>query len=172
MLSELELVNHLDNILVEKLKFQTYPELTITSKHLDLQKMINQDQFRIDLASINHIDGSIHFFEAETQLHAKHPIMYRNFCDYCYLLCPDEQFDLLDSVTKRQQLSWANETGVGIITISNKGALRIRLHAKQQSLLPEVRKEVIRMMNKRYRIRFSTLPLWERSRSSHLGLEA
>lgn len=172
MLNELDLVNHLENVLVEKLKFQTYPELTVTSKYLDLQKMINQDQLRIDLAAINQIDGSIHFFEAETQLHTKHPVMYRKFCDYCYLICPDEQFDLLDSATKRQQLSWADETGVGIITISNKGALRVRLHAKQQPLKPEIRKEVIRMMNKRYRIRFSTIPLWERSRRSHPRLEA
>lgn len=164
LLTEIELVNHLEDVLVDKLQFQTYTELTITSKHLDLQTMINQEQLRIDLAGINFIDSSIHFFEAETELHAKHPIMYRSFCDYCYLLCPDETFDLLPSVTKRQQLSWADETGIGIITVSKEGALRVRLHAKQQSLLPEVRTEVIRMMNKRYRIRFSTLPLWERAR--------
>ena len=172
MLSEKELITCLDDILVEQLHFQTYSELQITSKHLDLQKMINQDRFRIDLAAINRIDGSVHFFEAESQLHIKHPVMYRKFCDYCYLICPDEQFDLLDSVTKRQQLSWADETGVGILTISNNGALRVRLHAKQQPLKPEIRKEVIRMMNKRYRIRYSTIPLWERSRRSHPRLEA
>ena len=79
---------------------------------------------------------------------------------------------MLDSVTKRQQLSWADETGVGVITISKDGALRVRLYAEQQSLKTEVRKEVIHMMNKRFRIRFSTLPLWERSRSKHLKLEA
>ncbi len=167
MLTELELVNHLDNILVEKLKFQTYPELTITSKHLDIKKMVKQDQIRIDLAAINQIEGSVYFFEAETQLHIQHPAIYRNFCDYCYLVCPDEQFDMLDSVTKRQQVSWADETGVGVITFSKEGALRVRLYADQQPLKSEVRKEVIRVMNKRYRIRFSTVPLWERSRKKH-----
>ncbi len=172
MLSEKELISSLDNILIEKLHFQTYSELQLTSKHLDLQKLINQDRLRIDLAAIHQIDSSIQFFEAETQLHINHPAMYRYFCDYCYLVCPEEQFDMLDSVTKRQQLSWADETGVGVITISKDGALRVRLYAEQQSLKTEVRKEVIHMMNKRFRIRFSTLPLWERSRSSHSKLEA
>ncbi|MFX0126074.1 MAG: hypothetical protein ACFFAE_20805 [Candidatus Hodarchaeota archaeon] len=167
MQTEEELVNHLEDVLIDKLKFQTYTELVITAKHLDLQSMINQEQLRIDLAGINSTDSTIHFFEAETQLHVKHPIMYRNFCDYCYLLCPEEVFDSLPSVTKREQVSWAEEAGLGIITGSKEGAFRIRLHAKQQTLLPEVRKEVIRMMNKRYRIRFSTLPLWERSRKSY-----
>ena len=171
MLTELELINHLDNILVEKLKFQTYPELTIKNKHLNIKKMVKQDQIRIDMAAINQIDSSIYFFEAETQLHIQHPAIYRNFCDYCYLVCPDEQFDMLDSVTKRQQLSWADETGVGIITFSKEGALRVRLYADQQPLKPEVRKEVLRLMNKRYRIRFSTFPLWERSPSCRLKSE-
>ncbi|UCG03400.1 MAG: hypothetical protein JSW11_05290 [Candidatus Heimdallarchaeota archaeon] len=164
MQSEAELVNHLNDVIVDKLKFQTYPELTITSKHLDLQKMIKQDQLRIDLAAINQLDSSIYFFEAETELHVKHPAMYCNFCDYCYLVCPDEAFDSLPSETKRQQVSWAEETGLGIITISKEGALRKRLSAKQQSLVPEVRKDILRMMNKRYRIRFSSVPLWKRSR--------
>jgi hypothetical protein len=164
MLTEEELVHYLENVLVDMLQFLTYIELQITSKHLDLQKMIKQDQFRIDLAGINSVDSSIYFFEAETQLHVKHPVMYRLFCDYCYLLCPDEAFDSLPSETKRQQLSWAEDSGIGILTASKEGALRKRLGAKQQSLAPEVRNEVLRMMNKRFRIRFSTIPLWQRSR--------
>ncbi len=167
MQTEEELVNHLEDVLVDKLQFQTYSELTITSKHLNLQSMINQEQCRIDLAAVNALDSSIYFFEAETQLHAKHPVMYRSFCDYCYLVCPDETFDQLPSETKRQQLTWAEEAGIGIITGSKDGALRIRLYAKLQKLLPEVRKEIIRMMNQRYCIRFSTLPLWEKSRKKH-----
>ncbi|MFX1283117.1 MAG: hypothetical protein ACFFB5_05650 [Promethearchaeota archaeon] len=172
MLSEKELIIRLETILVKQVHFQTYLELQITSKHLDLQRMIDQEQFRIDLAAISQIDSSIHFFEAETQLHLQHPVLYRKFCDYCYLVCPEEQFEILDSITKKQQLSWAEETGVGIITISKEGALRVRLHAKKQLILPEVRKEVIRAMNKRYHIHFSTLPLWERSRNSHSKGEA
>lgn len=164
MLSETELVHHLENILVEKMKFQTYQELTINSKHLDLQNMINQDQCRIDLAAINHFDASIHFFEAENQIHTHHPAMYSQFCDYCYLLCPDEQFDVLDVTTKKQQMSWAASAGIGIITISKRGDLRVRLQAKQQSLRSEVREEVLRVMNKRYRIRSSTVPLWKKTR--------
>ncbi|MFX0013244.1 MAG: hypothetical protein ACFFB2_02745 [Promethearchaeota archaeon] len=171
MLTEIELINHLEDVLVDKLQFQTYPELTVTSQHLDLQKLINQDQFRIDLAAINRIDSSIHFFEAETQLHIKHPALYRIFCDYCYLICPEEQFDLLDSVTKRQQLSWADEIGIGILTISEKGSLRGRLRSKQQLLKPEIRKEVLHVMNKRYRIRFVTQPLWERSHKNQSNVE-
>lgn len=166
MLTEEELVNHLENVLVDKLKFLTYIELQITSKYLDLQKLIKQDQLRIDLAAVHQIDSSIYFFEAETTLHIKHPEMYRNFCDYCYLICPDEAFDSLPSEIMRQQLSWAEESGIGIITASKEGALRKRLGAKQQSLAPEVRNEVLRMMNKRFRIRFSTLPLWQRSRKN------
>lgn len=171
--TESELIIHLDNILVEKLKFQTYTELQITSKYLDIRKLTptKQEQIRIDLAAINQIDSSIYFFEAEIQLHAQHPTIYQEFCDFCYLLCPNEQFDYLDSVTKHQQLSWAETQGIGIITMSNQGALRIRLRAKRQKLSPEVRKEVLRVMNKRYRIRFPTLPLWERSKNHHSKME-
>ncbi|MFX0150433.1 MAG: hypothetical protein ACFFAJ_06610 [Candidatus Hodarchaeota archaeon] len=166
------MVNYLDAILVEKIQFQTYIELQITSKHLDLPKMINQEKFRIDLAAINKIDASIHFFEAETQLHIQHPLIFKNFCDYCYIVCPDVQFDLLDSITTRQQLNWAKKAGIGIISISDDGALRIRLSALQQQLKPVVRKEVIRIMNTRYRIRFTTIPLWERSRKTQPVLES
>ena len=171
--SEEELVNHLDNILVDKLKFQTYNELQITSKFVDIQNLTptKQNQLRIDLAAICQIDGSIHFFEAETQIHTQHPTIYTQFCDYCYLLCPEEQFDFLDSVTKKQQISWAEEEGIGVITISKEGALRVRLHAKLQDLKIEIRKEVIRMMNKRFKIRFPTRPLWERTRNPHSNLE-
>jgi hypothetical protein len=166
MLSEEELVNHLEDVLVDRLQFLTYIELQITSKHLDLQKMIKQSQLRIDLAAIHQLDSSIYFFEAETQFHIKHPEMYRHFCDFCYLVCPVEAFDSLPSETKRQQLTWAEDSGIGIITVSKEGALRKRLSAKQQSLTLEVRKEVLRMMNKRFRIRFSTLPLWQISRKN------
>ncbi|MFX0206682.1 MAG: hypothetical protein ACFFDT_11915 [Candidatus Hodarchaeota archaeon] len=166
MLTKEELIDHLEDVLVDKLHFLTYIELQITSKHLDLQKMIKQDQLRIDLASIHQLDSSIYFFEAETQLHIKHPEMYRDFCDYCYLVCPDEAFDSLPSETKRQQLSWAEDSGIGIITVSKEGALRKRLGARQQSLTEEIRKEILRMMNKRFRIRFSTIPLWQRSRKN------
>jgi hypothetical protein len=172
LLTEKELINHLDSILVEKIKFQTYVELQITSKHLDLPKIINQDQFRIDLAGINQLDASLYFFEAETQLHIQHPNIYKNFCDYCYCVCPDEQFDLLDSITKKQQLLWAKESGIGVVTISDEGALRVRLHAKQQLLSQVVRKEIIRVMNTRFRIRFSTKPLWERSHKNQATLRA
>ncbi|MFX1515741.1 MAG: hypothetical protein ACFFC6_05485 [Promethearchaeota archaeon] len=167
MISEEELVNFLEDILIEKFKFQTYRELTITSKYLDLQAIINQDQMRIDLAAISFIDGSIYFFEAEREFHVKHPAMYTHFCDYCYLLCPDDAFDDLPWTPKKQQLSWAEETGIGILTSSGEGAFRNRLGAKlQEDLSPEIRKEVLRMMNKRYRIRFNTLPLWKRSRKN------
>ncbi len=165
--SEEVLTTHLDNILVEKLKFQTYTELQITSKFVNIENLTptKQNQLRIDLAAISQIDGSIHFFETETQIHTQHPTIYTEFCDYCYLLCPEEQFDFLDSVTKRQQLSWAEEEGIGVVTISKEGALRVRLHAKLQDLKPEIRKEVIRVMDKRFKIRFPTRPLWERTRN-------
>ncbi len=171
--TESDLIINLDNILVEKLKFQTYTELQIVSKNLDIRKLTptKQEQLRIDLAAINQVDGSIYFFEAENQIHTQHPSIYREFCDFCYLLCPDEQFDYLDSITKQQQLSWAETQGIGIITISNQGALRVRLNAKRQKLSLEVRKEVLRVMNKRYRIRFPTFPLWERSKNNHSKIE-
>ena len=100
MLSEKQLVDYLDKILVDQIQFQTYFELQITNKHLDLAEIVDQDLIRIDLAGINQIDGSIHFFEAETQLHVQHPAIYRKFCDYCHLVCPDSQLDQLDTQTK------------------------------------------------------------------------
>ncbi|MFX0170599.1 MAG: hypothetical protein ACFE9L_01635 [Candidatus Hodarchaeota archaeon] len=158
--------------MVEKIQFQTYTELQITFKHIDLPEMINQEKIRIDLAGINKIDTSIHFFEAETQLHIQLPLIFKNFCDYSYIVCPDVQFDLLDSVTKRQQLIWAKKAGIGIISILDDGTLRIRLPALQKQLKPVIRKEVIQIMNKMFRIRFNTLPLWERSHKTQSTLES
>ena len=164
MLTEKQLIDHLDRILTDQILFQTYVELQITNKHLDLAEIVDQELIRIDLAGINQIDGSIHFFEAETQLHVQHPAIYRKFCDYCYLVCPDSAIDQLDTITKQEQFKWANEIRLGIITISEEGKLRIRAHANQQNLDPIIRKEVLRAMNKRFKIRFDTVPLWERTR--------
>lgn len=168
MLTEKLLIEHLDKVLTNKIQFQTYTELQITSKYLDvseiLSEIVDQEQIRIDLAGINQYDGSIHFFEAETQLHVQHPAIYRKFCDYCYLVCPDSQFDLLDTITKQEQFSWATEIGLGIITISEEGKLRVRVHANRQNLDPIIRKEVLRLMNKRFKIRFDTVPLWQKTR--------
>ena len=164
MLTEKQLVENLDKILIDQIQFQTYSELQITNKHLDLAEIIDQELIRIDLAGINQTDGSIHFFEAETQLHVQHPAIYRKFCDYCYLVCPDTQFDQLDTITKQEQFNWANEIGLGIITISEEGKLRVRVHANQQKLDPIIRNEVLRVMNNRFKIRFNTIPLWKRTR--------
>jgi hypothetical protein len=164
MLSETQLVEYLDRILTNKIQFQTYYELQITNKHLDLAEIVNQDQIRIDLAGINQLDGSIHFFEAETQLHVQHPAIYLKFCDYCYLVCPDKQFDLLDTVTKQGQFEWAAEIGLGIITFTDEGNMRVRTHAKRQDLDSTIRKEVLNVMNKRFKIRSNTIPLWDRGR--------
>jgi len=166
LLSEKQILDNLDHILVEKLKFQTYLELQLNDLHIEIQNLThtNQKQIRIDLAGINQLDASIHFFEAETQLQISHPSIYRSFCDYCYLVCPDKQFDILDSVTKEQQISWAEKIGIGIITFSNNNEMRVRIQAKRQEMHSLIRKEVLRMMNDRYKIRFSTIPLWERTR--------
>ena len=51
-----------------------------------------------------------------------------------------------------------------IITISEKGKLRVRIHANRQELDPIIRKEVLRVMDKRFKIRFTTTPLWDRTR--------
>ena len=166
MLSEKQLVDYLDRILIDQIQFQTYVELQITNKHLDLAAIVDQDLIRIDLAGINQIDGSIHFFEAETQLHVQHPAIYRKFCDYCYLVCPDSQLDQLDTLTKQQQFDWANEIGLGIITFSEGGKMRVRVHANRQILDPIIRKEVLRVMNKRFKIRFDNIPLWDRTRGN------
>ena len=164
MLGEKQLVDRLDRILTDQILFQTYSELQITNKYLDLAEIVDQELIRIDLAGINQVDGSIHFFEAETQLHVQHPAIYRKFCDYCYLVCPDTAFDQLDTITKQEQFNWANEIKLGIITISEEGKMRIRAHANKQDLDPLIRKEVLRVMNKRFKIRFETIPLWERTR--------
>jgi len=164
MLTEKQLVEYLDKILTDKMHFQTYIELQITNKYLDLAEIVDQELIRIDLSGINQFDGSVHFFEAETQLHIQHPAIYRQFCDYCYLVCPESQFDRLDTKTKQQQMDWATEIGVGIITISEEGNLRVRIHANRQHFDPLIRKEVLRVMNKRFKIRVNTIPLWERAR--------
>ena len=167
MLTEKQLIDSLDHILVEELNFQTYLEFQMNDLHLDIQTLTEtkQKQVRIDLAGINRIDSSIHFFEAETQLHMSHPAIYTPFCDYCYLVCPAVQFDILDSVTKQQQITWAENSGIGVITFTAESEFQIRIQAKKQELLTHIRNEVIRRMNDRFKIRFTTIPLWERSRS-------
>jgi hypothetical protein len=165
MLSEKQLVEHLEQFLRDELAFQTYSELQVCSNgDLKISEKISQEQFRIDLAGVSQIDSSIYFFEAETQIHVNHPTIYKHFCDYCYLLCPDEQFELLNSNDLEKQLSWAREEGIGIITIGKKGKIRSRVHAIQQPLDSKIRKGIIDRMNKRYKIPFSTVPLWNRSR--------
>ncbi|MHA1978278.1 MAG: hypothetical protein ACW98F_04910 [Candidatus Hodarchaeales archaeon] len=167
MLSESQLVNKLELFLRDQIQFQTYTELQIgSSNQITISEKINQNQIRIDLAGICQLDSSIHFFEAETQVHVNHPTIYRQFCDYCYLLCPDEQFEVLNRKTLEEQLSWAREVGIGIISISKMGILRNRLPAIQQPLDPEIRKVILNVMNKRYNIPFSTIPLWNRSKVS------
>ena len=56
MLTEKQLVEYLDMILTDKIHFQTYLELQITNKYLDLAEIVDQDQIRIDLAGINQFD--------------------------------------------------------------------------------------------------------------------
>ena len=165
MLTEKQLVEKLENWLKDQLEFQTYTELQITNKNLDIAKILDNDQkqIRIDLCGISKIDSSIHFFEAETQLHMMHPTIYQHFCDYCYLICPDEQFSILDTETQEQQLNWAKEEGIGIISITEQGVKKVRTYAKKQELVPDVRKEVLRCMEQRTTIDFSTTPLWMRN---------
>ncbi|MFX0181885.1 MAG: hypothetical protein ACFE95_02285 [Candidatus Hodarchaeota archaeon] len=62
---------------------------------------------------------------------------------------------------------WAKKSGIGVATTSDEGTLRVRVHAKHQLLSQVVRKEIIRAMNTRFRIRFSTKPLRERSGKNH-----
>ncbi len=166
MLSEKQLVEHLDLFLRNQLSFQSYIELQISSSEdLKISEKIDQEQIRIDLAGISQIDSSIHFFEAETQIHVNHPTTYLQFCDYCYLLCPNEQFELLNGNTLEEQLVWAREVGIGIISISQKGEIRSRISAVQQPFDPDIREVILTHMNKRYKIPFSTIPLWKRSRA-------
>ncbi|MHA1994489.1 MAG: hypothetical protein ACW97Z_08125, partial [Candidatus Hodarchaeales archaeon] len=133
MLSENQLVTRLEFYLRDEVQFQTYTELQIeNSEHIRISEMVNQNLIRIDLAGICQLDSSIHFFEAETQIHVNHPTIYSQFCDYCYLLCPDEQFEILNGDTLEEQLSWAKEVGVGVISISREGKIRNRIPAIQQ----------------------------------------
>ncbi|MHA2106492.1 MAG: hypothetical protein ACXABU_03750 [Candidatus Hodarchaeales archaeon] len=165
MLSENQLVTRLEFYLRDEVQFQTYTELQIeNSEHIRISEMVNQNLIRIDLAGICQLDSSIHFFEAETQIHVNHPTIYSQFCDYCYLLCPDEQFEILNGDTLEEQLSWAKEVGVGVISISREGKIRNRIPAIQQPLDPEIREVIVNAMNKRYKIPFSTVPLWYRPR--------
>ncbi|MHA2136711.1 MAG: hypothetical protein ACW98G_02385 [Candidatus Hodarchaeales archaeon] len=165
MLSENQLVTRLEFYLRDEVQFQTYTELQIeNSEHIRISEMVNQNLIRIDLAGICQLDSSIHFFEAETQIHVNHPTIYSQFCDYCYLLCPDEQFEILNGDTLEEQLSWAKEVGVGVISISREGKIRNRIPAIQQRLDPEIREVILNAMDKRYKIPFSTVPLWYRPR--------
>ena len=161
---ETALLTQLDEILVSRWDFQTYVEFQITSKYLDLESMVGQANVRIDLAAIHPVDASIHFYEVESQFHIQHPQLYRPFCDYCYVVCPSEQFDYLPTETRDQQLQWARDAGVGVVTISKEGALHIRNRAQQQHMTVEIRQEVLRLMETRKSLQFPVQPLWERSR--------
>ncbi|MHA1214397.1 MAG: hypothetical protein ACTSPG_03830 [Candidatus Hodarchaeales archaeon] len=161
-MTEKELVEILNDILLEEQQYQTYLELQVTSKNINISKYIDKDRFRIDLAAINSLDGSIHFFEAETSLYINHPSIYRFFCDYTYLLCPEEALDEIDSTTRQQQLDWASNKGIGIITVSEDKKIRIQSQVSLHKMKPIIRSEILRLMDTRTKIPFPTVPLWER----------
>lgn len=107
----------LKNFLTNK-GFICAEELQLSSKILDLESMVGQKQIRIDLAAISPIDQKITFVEAESTLYVEHPQMYRNFCDYLYLLVPDEAIHSQSSQEFNEQLLWAKNHGIGVISTS------------------------------------------------------
>ncbi|MHA1974463.1 MAG: hypothetical protein ACTSW1_15805 [Candidatus Hodarchaeales archaeon] len=164
-MTEKELVSILQEFL-DNTHYQTYTELQVTSKNINIANYIDKDRFRIDLAAINSLDGSIHFFEAETSLYINHPSIYRFFCDYTYLLCPQEAFDEIDSTTRQQQLNWASDKGIGIVTVSESRDIKIYSQVRLHKMKPIIRNEILRIMNNRTQIPFSSIPLWQRKINS------
>ena len=108
---------------------------------------------RIDLAAIHPLDGSISFFEAETALHLNHPTTYVGLADYVWSVIPEAQWTGTTNDLREEQISYANNHGVGIITckeiVSGRGEVEIRINAKKQDIIQSARQAVITRCKKR-----------------------
>ncbi len=116
--------------------FLTVKELQLTDKYLNIalltQKVRKQRRVRIDLAAYHPLDQSIHFIEAESDLHVFHPTLYARFAHHVYLLCPEESITRHEPELVRQQFRYAKEWGMGIITINHEGKIRSLVDSRRR----------------------------------------
>ncbi|MFQ5976542.1 MAG: hypothetical protein ACE5OZ_00245 [Candidatus Heimdallarchaeota archaeon] len=125
----------------------TFRELTITRNLLDMAALSDTAvQKRIDLAGLNKYDGQICFFEAEREFTVKHPLTYRSFCDFCYLLAPATTYRELPEAIREEQVEWAAKEGLGIVLIEEDGRIHLVTSAKRNILSREVRTAVRSIM--------------------------
>ncbi|MFQ5976755.1 MAG: hypothetical protein ACE5OZ_01335 [Candidatus Heimdallarchaeota archaeon] len=146
-LNEGELVEFLASDL-EASGHLTFREVTLTRSLLDMAALGDTPvQKRIDLAALNKYDGQILFLEAEREFTVKHPLSYRPFADFTYLVAPMTAYREVPEQVRQEQVTWAQAEGLGIILVEGDGRSEVLVSAKRNpQLSPEVRGAVRAMM--------------------------
>lgn len=125
----------------------TFQELTLTRSLLDMTTLSDSStQKRIDLAGLNKYDGQVLFFEAEREFTVKHPLTYRSFCDFCYMLAPAAAYQELPKALREEQIAWAEKEGLGIVLVEENEQFQIIVSAQRNLLSSEVRTAVRSIM--------------------------
>ncbi len=141
---ELDLTNFLDDFL-RKMGFLTKKEFQFTTKYLNIPNLANTisdndiSQLRIDLLAIfphkDDKDLELYFFETESSFFVTHPTVYRLCADYVYLLMPADVLKKHSPLYIEQQIKWAQQEGIGIITVDlEQQQLTLLQTAQRQSI--------------------------------------
>lgn len=143
-MDENELCLHVANFL-RKNFFNIYFEVEINNKSdIDIPNITTgQTKVRIDLAAWSRLDSSITFFEAERNLFAKHPIIYKPFADYVYLVCPYDSITSVSKEMKKTQFELLKLNMLGLIAVKNSGELLEIILPKKLKMDPNIRQVVI-----------------------------
>ena len=134
------LLHHLSN-----LDYHATTELVLNSNHFDIQKLTGKEleKVRIDVAAYK--DEKIIFIEVENGLWLTHPLLYRNFAHNILLAYPAENTALTDE----EQIEYAKQKGIGIISVSTIGSVTSILRPKDQEIPEQLSKAIISLIDKR-----------------------
>jgi len=146
-LSEAVLVD----LLVQRLVphgFVPFEELQLDSHLIFLRDVApntkeSQSQSRIDAAFVHPLDGSITFVEAESSFYVEHATTYVGLADHVFLLIDDKAWSDTPEEVRNQQIAFAKNHRVGIITISFQGHVKVKVDALLQHVEPTVRSSVL-----------------------------
>ncbi len=109
-------------------------ELVIPVKGINNIYLEGRKVVRIDLAAYNPVDDEIIFVEAENGLWLTHPMVYSALCDKLYVATPYD-----DTITREEQLKWANEEGIGVIEILYDGYIVESLKPRVRAISREIK---------------------------------
>lgn len=130
---------------LRKTFFNIYFEVEINqTSNIDIPTLTSgQSKIRIDLAAWSRLDSSITFFEAERSLYAKHPMIYKPFADYVYLVCPYDSISSVSNSMKTAQFELLKNNKLGLIAVKNSGELQEIILPQKLNMDSNIRQVVI-----------------------------